>query len=247
MHYLLSFFTSFFLYLLLFFFSLSGPRRSRLFYTIGLIPAVVFNGLTFFTMTAQSGHLPSHFLFERFVQLGFGVGVFLWILSLFDDIRRLARYVLAMIVIIFAVSLFFPLDLKPPMHRYSFLMARLFFQLEAFSFVLFLISSAHWLVYLFERRRLANREFYLVKGRTYLLIGFAVFLASQFFGSLWSLQGWGDYWVWGKMTFIGVVMWFYIMFVIHIRYVRACGEGFEATAGSLLFVMIVIYRMVWQR
>ncbi|UCF55913.1 MAG: cytochrome c biogenesis protein CcsA [Deltaproteobacteria bacterium] len=246
MAYILCFFISFFFYFILFLLSLPGEKRSRLFFKIGLVPPVFFNGIAFLTMTVQSGHLPSHFLFERFVQLGFGLGFFLWIISLFEDTRRVTRYVLLMILILFGISLVFPFELKPPVYRYSILMSQLFFQLEALGFVLMAFSSAYCLLYLVEKKRPENRKPFLTKGRNYLLIGFVFFLASQFFGSIWSLQGWGDYWMWGKMSFMGVVLWFYVMFVIHSRYVTACRETFEAGVGSLLFLMIIIYRMVWQ-
>ena len=78
------------------------------------------------------------------------------------------------------------------------------------------------------------------------MVGFTIFLASQFFGSIWSLQGWGDYWMWGKMSAVGVVVWFYVMFVIHTRYVPACSRTFEAGVGFLLFLLIIAYRMAWQ-
>jgi len=151
-----------------------------------------------------------------------------------------------MILILFGLCLFFPLDLKLATYRYSIFMARLFFQIEALSFVLMIIASAYCLLYLIEKKHLVDSRRILVKGRIYLLMGFVAFLTSQFFGSVWSLQGWGDYWMWGKMSFIGVVMWFYIMFIIHSRYVKGCGGTFEAGVGASLFLMVLIYRMVWQ-
>ena len=151
-----------------------------------------------------------------------------------------------MILIMFGLCLFFPMDLKLATYRYSIPWAQLFFQIEALSFVLLIFASAYCLLYLVENKRLDGGKKILVKGRIYLLIGFVAFLASQFFGSVWSLQGWGDYWMWGKMSFIGVVMWFYIMFIIHSRYVKGCGEKFEAGIGLSLFLMVLIYRMVWQ-
>jgi hypothetical protein len=244
------FFISFLLYLILFFLSIPGERRSRWLLRIGLVLPVVFNGLTFFAVVVQSGHLPSHFLFERFIELGFGLGMLLWIVSFWEDTRRIGRYLLLMILMVLGLCLIFPMDLIPPIYRYSLVAAQLFFQLEALAFILLVFSSGYFLVYLFEKRNLekkhADGEAYLQKGRIYLLIGFIVFLASQFSGSIWSLQGWGDYWMWGKNSLAGVVIWFYIMFVIHCRYIYACRGRFEAGVGSLQFLMVLFYRMVWQ-
>ena len=246
MSYLTCFYVSFGLYVILLLLSLVRERLFRSFYRIALIPPLFFNGVAFVTMLVQSGHLPSHFLFERMVQLGLWVGILLWFVSFRGDVRRIAPYVLSMIAALFAVSLFFPKELSPLIHRYSLVMAKLFFELEALSFVFFVFSSAYYLAYLVEGRGLAAGRGDLQNGRWYLLVGFTIFLASQFFGSIWSLQGWGDYWMWGKMSALGVVVWFYVMFVIHTRYVPACGRTFEAGVGFLLFVLIISYRMAWQ-
>ena len=52
--------------------------------------------------------------------------------------------------------------------------------------------------------------------------------------------------MWGKMSAVGVVVWFYVMFIIHTRYVPACSRTFEAGVGFLLFLLIIAYRMAWQ-
>jgi len=244
--YLTCFYVSFGLYGILLLRSLFRKRLSRRFYQTALILPLLFNGLAFAAMLVQSGHLPSHYLFERVVQLGLWVGILLWFISFRTDVRRVAPYVLAMVAALFSVSLFFPKELSPLIHRYSFVMARLFFELEALSFVFFVFSSAYYLAHLVEGRSVVAGRGDLQNARRYLLIGFTIFLASQFFGSIWSLQGWGDYWMWGKMSAVGVVVWFYVMFVIHTRYVSACGRTFEAGVGFLLFLLIIAYRMAWQ-
>ena len=246
MSYLTCFYVSFGLYGVLFLLSLFRRRLSARFYRIALILPLLFNGLAFVIMLVQSGHLPSHFLFERMVQLGLWVGILLWFISFRTDVRSVAPYVLAMISALFAVSLFFPKELSPLIYRYSLLMAKLFFELEALSFVFFIFSSAYYLAHLVEGRSVVAGRGDLQNARWYLLVGFTIFLASQFFGSIWSLQGWGDYWMWGKMSAVGVVVWFYVMFVIHTRYVPACSRTFEAGVGFLLFLLIIAYRMAWQ-
>ena len=246
MSYLFLFFSSFALFGLSFVLSLYRERRSRLFHRIALFPAVLGSGATLLVMVVESGHLPTHFLFERFVELSLGAALLLWLLSFLQDTRRVTPYILGIILCLFSVSLFFPKELTPPIFRFSLLTAQLFFQLEVLAFVLILFSAANYLVCLVERGRLPEERTHMQSGRRYLLIGFTAFLASQFFGSIWSLQGWGDYWMWGKMSFMGVVVWFYLMFIIHIRYAHRLGRLFEAGAGSSLFPLILVYRMAWQ-
>jgi hypothetical protein len=244
--YLLCFTVSFALYGLSFALSLRRERRPRWLLHIALLPAVLFNGATLFVMVCRAGHLPSHFLFERFVELALGAGLLLWILSLVADTRRISSYVLGMILCLFTVALAFPKELSPPIFRFSLFTAQLFFQLEALAFVLLLFSAAYYLLCLVEKGRLPDERSYMQKGRRYLLMGFTVFLTSQFFGSIWSLQGWGDYWMWGKMSSMGVVVWFYLMLVIHMRYAHGFGRVFEAGVGSSLFLLLLVYRMAWQ-
>ncbi len=246
MSHLLCFWISFALFGLAFALSLARERRPRRFHRIALVPPVLFNGATLLVMVRASGHLPSHFLFERFVELALGAGLFLWLLSFLQDTRKVSPYVLGMILCLFCAALPFPKDLTPPIFRFSLLTARLFFQLEALAFVFILFSAAYYLLCLVERGRLPEEGSHMQKGRNHLLIGFTIFLASQFFGSIWSLQGWGDYWMWGKMSSMGVVLWFYFMLLIHLRYARGFGRLFEAGVGSSLFPLLIVYRMVWQ-
>jgi hypothetical protein len=234
------------LYLAFFILSLPGDKRPHLFYRLGFALPVIVNALTVITMTVQSGHLPSRYLFETSVELGLGLAILTWIMSFFWETRKIVRYVLLMIVLLFGVSLLFPHQLSLRIYRYSLVMAQLFFQLETIAFSLMLFSGACFFSCLVEKGTAGEKRLSLERGRLFLLIGFIFFLASQFFGSLWSLQGWGDYWMWGKMAFTGVVVWAYVMFLLHIRYISLCGETFEAGMGSLLFVIALSYRMVWQ-
>jgi hypothetical protein len=244
--YLACFYLTFLLYLVLFFPALRGDRRSPQFYKLGLSLPVIVNGITLAVMTVQSGHLPMRYLFEVFVELAFALAVLTWIMCFFRDIRSIIRYILFMIVLLFGVSLFSKMQLSLRIYRYSLLMAQLFFQLEVVAFAFMLFSVAWFFSRLIEKKTAGEGRFLLEQGRLFLLIGFIFFLASQFFGSLWSLQGWGDYWMWGKMAFAGVVVWAYAMFLLHIRYVSFCRETYEAAAGSLLFLVILGYRIAWQ-
>jgi hypothetical protein len=244
--YLLCFAFSFALFGLSFALSLCRERRSRHFHQAALFPPVLFNGATLLAMVWESGHLPSHFLFERFVELALGAGLLLWLLSFLEDTRRVSPYVLGMILCLFSLTLPFPKGLTPPIYRFSLLTARLFFQLEALAFVFILFAAAYYLLCLVEKGRIPDERSTMQKGRRTLLIGFTLFLTSQFFGSIWSLQGWGDYWMWGKMSSMGVVVWFYLMLLIHMRYTHGFGRVFEAGVGFSLFPLLVVYRMVWQ-
>ncbi len=241
------FFVSLGLYALVFAISLRAEARSRAFLLIALPAPLLFAGLSLGALIRASGHLPTHFLFERFLQLGLWVGILLWLDALRGRAKEVAPYILLLIVVLYGVASLFPKGITPPVYRYALPLAKLFFELEAWSFALLTVSSAWYLRSLVESRRQGNEpRDALQQGRRYLLFGFVLFLASQFFGSLWSLQGWGDYWMWGKMSAVGVVVWFYLMFVLHARYVPACGRVFESTAGFLVFALTIAYRMAWQ-
>ncbi len=245
-YYLVCFYAAFALFGVSFLVSLFRERRSLLFHRAVLAPALLFNGTALYLLVLESGHLPSHFLFERFVELSLGAGLLLWLFSFADDTRRVAPYVLGMILCLFAVALPFPKEPTPHIFRFSLTAAQLFFQLEVLSFALILLSAGYYLMCLVERGRLPDERACLHRARGFLLVGFTLFLTSQFCGSIWSLQGWGDYWMWGKMSSAGVVVWFYLMFVIHLRYAPRFGRGFESGAGFSLFPLLVVYRMVWQ-
>lgn len=241
------FYASLGLYALVFLASLRLETRSRAFLLIALPAPLLFAGLSLAALIRASGHLPSHFLFERFVQLGLWVGILLWLDALRGRAEGIGRYVLFLILVLYGVAALFPKGITPPVYRYALPMAKLFFELEAWAFALLTVSSAYYLRSLIDRaRQKEGPRSDLQQGRRYLLFGFVLFLASQFFGSLWSLQGWGDYWMWGKMSAVGVVVWFYLMFVLHARYVPACGRRFESAAGFFIFVLTIAYRMAWQ-
>jgi hypothetical protein len=244
--YLTLFYVSLLLYIALFILSLSGEKRPPLFYKLGFAPPVIVNALTVLAMTVQSGHLPSRYLFETSAALGLSLALLSWIVSFFLETRKIVRYVLLMIVLLFGISLLFPHQLSLRIYRYSLITAQLFFQLETIAFSLMLFSGAWFFSHLVDKGTNSEKRLSLERGRLFLLIGFIFFLAAQFFGSLWSLQGWGDYWMWGKMAFTGVVVWAYVMFLLHLRYVSLCGETFEAGMGSLIFVIALSYRMAWQ-
>lgn len=241
------FYVSLGLYALVFLLSLRIETRAREFLLVAFPAPLLFAGLSLAVWIRASGHLPYHFLFERLVQLGLWVGLLLWLDILRGRAEGVARYVLFLIVVMNAVAAWFPKEITPPVYRYALPLAKLFFELEAWAFALLTVSSAHYLRSLIEgRRREDPSRSALQQGRQYLLFGFVLFLASQFFGSLWSLQGWGDYWMWGKMSAVGVVVWFYLMFVLHVRYLPACGRVFESMAGFLVFALTIAYRMAWQ-
>ena len=246
MSYRILFALFFALYGLCFVLSLWREKRSRRFHRIALIPPVLCNGVTLLVVVLESGHLPSHFLFEQFVELTLGTGLLLWLLSFLQDTRRVSPYVLGMIVLLLVVTVFFPKDLTPLIFRFSLPTAQLFFQLESLASVLLVFSAAYYFLCFVERGLIPDGRSYMQMGRRFLLIGFTLFLSSQFFGSLWSLRGWGDYWMWGKMSSMGVVLWFYLMLVIHLRYVSGFGRTFEAGVGASLFPLLIVYRMIWQ-
>lgn len=247
MSYVTLFYLAFGLYGLLFLASLRLEKRSRFFGAVALPVPILVAGFCLAAFVRASGHLPSHFLFERFVQLGLWIGILLWLDALRGRADGVARYVLFLILVLYAVAALFPKEITPPVYRYALPLAKVFFELEAWAFALLAYASAFYLRSLMEGRRNDDEaRSALQRARRYLLLGFVLFLASQFFGSLWSLQGWGDYWMWGKMSAVGVVVWFYLMFVLHARYVPACGRIFEGAAGFGVFVLLIAYRMAWQ-
>jgi hypothetical protein len=245
--YIGSFVASLICYVVLFVFSLVSQRDTRKrILQAGILLPVILSGVALTDLIVQGHHLPTHYLFERFLELGFGLGFLLFVVSFFEETTRILPYVIFMILILFGLCLVFPIKVTLPSFRYARLSSQLFFQLESLSFMLMSFSSAYCWAYLLEKTNLSDKKQWLTKARLYLLFGFVVFLTSQFIGSIWSLRGWGDYFVWGKMTFMGIVIWFYLMFVVHVRYLKSYGDRFMALSGSLLFCIIIFYRLIWQ-
>jgi len=193
-------------------------------------------------LVVDSGHLPVSGNFEKFQYLPF-----LLILMTFahylsyrsqDNINKFS--------LIFAISLLLMVlngEFTPAENYiiYNRVEVVLFFQLRMLGIAFFLFSLSFQFQEFFNRK-LSGSTYVLNRfSRNYLLLGAAAFLGGEFFGSLWSLNGWGDPWRWSRSFFVATAIFLLSMLVVHIpaTYRRNFRNGLILSAIPLLLILLI--------
>lgn len=82
----------------------------------------------------------------------------------------------------------------------------------------------------------------LHRGRNFLMLGSCFYLASEFAGCLWSLNGWGDSWSWSKGFFRSSILFLIMMVGCHLPPKWLKANWGRAMAGAVpAFVILAIF------
>jgi hypothetical protein len=233
---LLCFYGAFGLYVISFVLSVSRSKYLHSYVWHTMLFAFILNGLAIGFSVSKPVYIP------RSLELGFGLIILLWMVSLFQDIERFQRLILFMIVTLFVADLFSSGTFRTYTDLYSvpWGLDILFHQLESMAFLFMTFSSGYCLLYLFENKSWKDPAFSLHSARNFMLVGFILFLTSQYFGSIWALKGWGDYWLWNQRFFISASVWLYAMFFLHLRLVSSWSNGIKALFGAGTFGVLIL-------
>lgn len=101
-------------------------------------------------------------------------------------------------------------------YMYQKLYVILFFQLRITSMGLFAHALSCWIGSLIPSRGKDQRIPLEHRGRNFMLLGAAVYLAAEFSGSWWAWLWWGDPWHWSKGFFFAAVMFLLALLGSHI-------------------------------
>jgi len=164
-----------------------------------------------------SGHLPVSGSFDKYQNIVFFILLIDSIDSFFSK-KKLIKNTSIWYVLLCLQLLVFLDELKPSEHYliYDKPMITLFFQLRMLSVSMFAYALSCYLNYLFSRKNKSYVSEHLNNGRNFTLLGSAMFMGGEMFGSYWALQGWGDTWRWSKGFFLATAMFLLAMVTAHL-------------------------------
>ena len=133
----------------------------------------------------------------------------------------------ANLVLLFLLG-FFPKDLNPDFYMYDDIRVIVFFHFRILASALFLYAAL-----ILKDAFRYGWSTYGHMGRNFLLTGAALFLISEFSGSLWCLNWFGDSWHWSKGFLKASCLFLTAMLPFHIPPNWNVSHRWRAVLGSL--------------
>jgi hypothetical protein len=220
-------------------FRLLRYTRAELFLAL---TAVTANGAALVFMTLATGHLPIFNLFESFLLVAFVLGC----LGVFctvppDRIFDVRMWVWLEILLVFGITLFFPKRPSPFLYDHDYTYIVLFFGFRLIALATMLFSSAHYLQFRLERRRLSSANNTLHRGRNYLVLSAVIFLTAEYVGIIWCQRGWGHFWMWNEGFLQSTLIVLYLMLAFHLPGKSQRWESIRSSLGGMSgFVMLIL-------
>jgi hypothetical protein len=176
--------------------------------------AIVINGAGLAAMAAAADRPPLYGPFEVFQAIAF---IFALLYVCFDRAPASPlRTPWPVCSLLFLLVLLDTLRLNPDYCQYDNLWVILFFVLRLTAMGILLFAAFSFFSSLAGGRKPAERDIFLHRGRNFLILGAAVFLAGEYSGSYWCLNGWGDAWLWNHRFFLSALMFFLSMLACHL-------------------------------
>jgi hypothetical protein len=128
-------------------------------------------------------------------------------------------------------------------YMYSYLWTLGFFFLRNLALGFLLFAALAFLASLANQEQ---RQALAWRGRNYLLIGCALFLAGEMSGSYWALNWMGDFWLWGRGFLMSTLMFLSAMFAFHLPAGLGGRPRLAAALGALPGVLVMVITIVAQ-
>lgn len=208
-----------------------------------LVISFVSSLLSVIAMTIVSGHVPVAGDFEKLQTIAF----YLICIGLIQQSGSYAKACLSGSFSFFAflVMLIIPfgrMEVAENYLIYSKPEIVLFFQFRMLSMAFFLYSLSLFFdayLHVVDNQFFANK---LRLARNFVILGAAFFLGGEFFGSIWSLNGWGDPWRWSKSFFMASVMFFLSMLALHIPIsFMKTAKHYVVVPALPIFAILIVY------
>ena len=197
--------------------------------------ALAANGAAIIFIVKLSGHLPVFKLFESFLLLTFILGALGLLFSKPEEsLPNIRMWVWIEVLVILSVTLLCPN--KPSLVQYnnSYIFMALFHWLRIISCAMMLFSSTHFIQFrIQEKIQSPSAKYHLKQGRNFLLLSTIIFLGSEYAGSIWSLNGWGDFWRWNEGFYQSTLIIICLMLVFHIPGKSSQSEKIKALLGGI--------------
>jgi hypothetical protein len=182
-----------------------------------LVLAFVISSAHFAMMFLASGHLPVSGNFEKFHALVLMLLLYLVTMLYLRKVNLISFSVVLGLVMLLLGSLFFQERiLSEHLLIYDRLSPMLFFYFRKASMASFVIAASWYVSCLFAESRTEVQATAYERGKDFLLGGATLFMAGEFFGSIWAVQGWGDPWRWSKGFFIAAAIFLITMLILHV-------------------------------
>lgn len=191
-------------------------KRARISYTAATV-ATLLAFSTYIWIWYEARRPPLFGVFEA----GITIVLIMNLLATISDFRRLRadRFIRkkqsswvwsANLALLFLMA-FYPKTLNPDYYMYDDLSVVVFFHFRIIASALFFYATVMlWYCYF------KNDHEYQHLARNYLLSGAVIFLMSEFSGSWWCLNWWGDSWHWSKGFLKASCLFLSVMLVCHL-------------------------------
>lgn len=204
--------------------------------------AVAVLAVAFVILSWQARRLPLYGLWESMLTVALMAGL-CGVFSRGVDAKRLWPWVAGanLVLLLFALPRPKVPGLDYYMYSYPWTVCFFFFRDLALGLLVY-AALAFW-ASLFNQDQ---RQALSWRGRNFLLLGSAVFLAGEMCGSYWALNWMGDFWLWGRGFLLSTLMFLSAMFAFHLPAGLASRPRLAAALGALPG-MLVLGLTLWQQ
>jgi hypothetical protein len=205
-----------------------------------LLVSLVMGAFTLIGIVVVAGHVPVSGNFEKLQCVAFYILLTTWLHQVVFDVRIPGwNYSVLIAWLILVGVLFGRMEVSDNYLIYSMPEVILFFQLRMAAIAMFAYGIAMH-VGAFVTKAIPSRMG-AGMGRNFSLIGAALFLGGEFFGSIWAMNGWGDPWRWSGGFFLAGAMFLLSMLAAHVplKYRRNRVQNFILSTIPLLCILLI--------
>ncbi len=155
--------------------------------------------------------------------------------------RKLSGQIYAVILILMLFQLNEPMTFNPDFFMYANLWVNLFFNLRLTAAAFFIYAALLFLnsAWTSDQTSGDGKKHLMKQGRNFLLAGSAVYLASEWSGSLWCMNWLGDSWRWSRGFFKASAVFLLAMTALHLPPVLKQKKKARAVFSSLPALFLV--------
>lgn len=196
-------------------------KRARIIFLAGLavhLLIIVSRGIVL-------GRIPLTEKFDTISFMAFCTAFLYWRYSLRKDLREVLVIALPAISILLLCALaFLPVNTISPFLRTPWFYLHMFLFFLAYGY--FGISACIGIAYFLN----ADIEYEALQHRT-ASVGWVIYTASLFAGSIWFFIAYGTYWLWTSRELFTTLTWFYFGLYLHQRYIKGLSGRTAAIVG----------------
>lgn len=150
------------------------------------------------------------------------------------------------ILVILGFQIFQPKIFNSDFYMYDSLKVIVFFNFRLIAASLFIYAAIIVNYGVFFMKPSANKELVMKSGRNYLLTAAAVYLISEWSGSIWCLDWLGDTWQWSKGFFRSSAIFLLVMISCHIPPAFSASKPLKAVLMTLpgVFIFWMIFHHI---